>query len=67
MSREEIQRPSESWRKALAPPVAQVYTLTMLVDDYAAWYLRVDREARGAQKCRSNWIRDAMDRTTFEI
>src|SRR5256885_16629772 len=33
-------------RKALAQPVAQVYTLTMLVDDHAARYLLVNREPR---------------------
>ncbi len=36
-------------RKALAQPVAQVYTLARLVDDYAARYLMVNREARGAR------------------
>ncbi|WP_207442624.1 Arm DNA-binding domain-containing protein [Delftia acidovorans] len=33
-------------RKALAQPVAQVYTLARLVDDYAARYLKVNREAK---------------------
>lgn len=36
-------------RKALAQPVAQVYTLARLVDDYAARYLMVNREAKGAR------------------